>query len=465
MHMSALSAQCRASVEPQYLAAAIESISALPHGRFVRPEDVEAWLETVAAQEPERIHWHARRLRGFGGSEMGAIVTAYRKQYHPFTEARDLIAGKLLQVAPKPPQGHTQRGADTEEMHRLRFRRWMSIEMKAVPADDVLGAMAKYRCVKRPWHVGNPDDAFWLPDRSLCMVDYKAPSEKVLAAYEIFGKPFDYVCQLHHYSMIAMEVGAPVKKLMLSSWDLDEWRPKPVFVDLDEDLFAEIAEAGEYFWSKFVMTGKLPEKIEKARLDPGALPVEVRDLLSRAGRTLALANSAYGLRHDLEKQATALLGTRFFAGIPAFEAGPLEITCQHAVDEPKTTKRLRQFGENLDTYRKPKTPDVSAMEARLTELGVNPKTYYLPGDVDVERLVKRLRAAGDDPSRYVTEAVEVKLSNVQGPKKEAALSLKREARPIIEEFAKAAPCPGLAPDPDALAELEPAAPQPRRAAA
>ena len=77
-------------------------IDSLPQRKFMKDEDIERWIESVWENEPDRIIWHANRLNGFGGSEIGVLVADMRTKegdefsptYHTFKTAKEVIQEK-----------------------------------------------------------------------------------------------------------------------------------------------------------------------------------------------------------------------------------------------------------------------------------------------------------------------------------------------------------------------------------
>lgn len=428
---------------------AMAEVAKLPQARFIKPEDIRAWILKVQEQEPARLAWHVRRLRGIGGSEIGAIVTARRGDYHPFTQASDVIRGKLMIDAPQGPTGDTARGVALEDPLRDLFRPWMKKHYNAEPADDVLQAVMNVVSKKNPWQVGNPDDAFWLPGKKLVMVDYKCPRPDVLAGYEVFGKPFDYICQLHHYTMLAIEAGYGdcIDQLCLTSLDSDKWEPAPYFLKFDQAIADEITEAGTHYWNTYVLQGRVPDIIEKpvSTVDDATLT----EMVNKAGRILAISNNGYKQVKEVEELIMSYLGQNFFLGKPSVAIGCVDLLNDEIVDETRLASKLKLWGEPLDKYRLPDAPDPELMEKKLVELGINPKDFYTPSKkFDIPKIKARLKAAREDPGRYVREHVKVKLTPLRkGARGEQFIALRSEAAEHIKTFAEAAPAATAIADP------------------
>lgn len=422
--------------------AALRIVAELPQASHIDPMVARGWLEAVAKREPERLRWHALRARGIGGSEMGAVLDAMEGRYHPFTPG-DLVARqKLLLSPPDEPSDDTRRGVFMEGPLRDMFRPQMLRQYGARPADDVLERIAEIEVGpqrRNPWQVGNPDDAFWMPDGSLVMADYKAPRPDVLAGYAVFGKPQDYVVQLHHYSMLAQEIGFDPKKLILVSLDYNKWQPAPHEIAFDPTLCARITAAGNRFWSEYVLKGLVPTPVEAPVGVAGDIPEPVLAQIRKIGRMQGIANAAYKKARDAASTLSAVLGREVFLGKPAIAIDHLDVIVKSEVDEPRLATRLQVWGETLDQYRQPKAPNVGRMEARLVQLGEKLVDYYDAGDIDAARVSERLRKGRENPAQYIRETVDVKLTPVRrGERAELLFAVRDQADKVIDAFAQQA---------------------------
>ena len=430
---------------------ALANLPSLPQGALIDRENAITWSKAVWAREPQRFVWHFRRLRGIGGSEMGPVVSWFRNEYHPFTQAADIVRGKLMINPPGEPSGDTRRGVATEDMNRDLFREYMAKEHGAVPADDVLDAVHNVISTRNPWQVGNPDDAFWMPMEgmspgvrssaalgTLVMVDYKHPRQDAFLDYVIFGKPFDYVVQLHHYSMLAQDAGLDPKRLMLVSMNSDEWRPIPSELSFDNDLCDEISRAGNALWDDYVLKGLVPESLEKPCLDPKRMPQDIVELARQAARALAMANVGYQAAREFSKVISSRINERFFSGNASISFDHVDILCDGEVDEKRLASRLALWGEDIADYRAGGKYDEVAMERKLRALGVDTSQYVKFPKFDVTKLRQRLVAGGEDVSRYIRETAQVKLTPLRkGPRADRFFDVKNEAAAALQSFVDA----------------------------
>ncbi len=237
-------------------------------------EDRRATLETLIQALPQYPHLKARcddwlgdllrtaggsglsperqvqRLAGFGGSEIGVLVSEQRGEYDPFDTAREVCQRKLL-LASQPvgdpfEPGAMQRGTDLEPLIRVHFHAMTG----AQSLTDELSAVQAHRHREHPWMLYTPDDLVQLHGLNI-LVDYKAP----------FTPPSEvalrYGCQLHQGALLAEDAGIMIDRLLLVAWDLQHWKPLLFMVERDQLLVQDMIQAGEHYWP-MVLEGQLP---------------------------------------------------------------------------------------------------------------------------------------------------------------------------------------------------------------
>jgi len=178
----------------------LEIIAGLPQLEHIKLENAEAWIESVTNDPSlsyfgiERVAWHAKRLGGFGGSDIGTLISDKFGVHDPFSSPRKLLLEKLMVIAPEHPTKDTLRGSlleaqlDTVAVERLKAGNpsFRQIEPD-ITADE-----------EHPWLVGNPDLVYEVNGNRV-INDYKIPgSDK--AKETLSGHiPFGYIAQQHHY--------------------------------------------------------------------------------------------------------------------------------------------------------------------------------------------------------------------------------------------------------------------------
>lgn len=292
----------------------ISELQTLPQFSFINPDRFQPWIDRVNAIDPGRLPWHVRRLSGFGGSEIGVLVGALRGYYHPHQSANQLVAMKLLNVLPEPPNGDLLRGQEMEEFARAKYRQQILLRYpNAKPRDDIIEHLGKFRDPKYPWLIGTPDEVIEVEPGKIWIVDYKCPNPTALEEYKNSGVPFYYSAQLHHYRYIAEQMGYEISGLELASLDYKEWNMFCQEVPYSKNLEEQCLYAGDYYWNQFVMKGVVPPKDGVKRYG------DIADLHNnlREGAvlyTLYASVSNYLAKqkdriHDLIKQSGASLDT------------------------------------------------------------------------------------------------------------------------------------------------------------
>lgn len=257
-----------------------ELIDELPQRPAIRTENADRWLQrtmeaAVARMELEHgeaatvgdvhrhVFWHVRRASAFGGSEVATLVKHLRGERGGFSDARSLIMEKLLIRSPMPSTPEMSRGIRAEPWVQKIFQE----KSGCTTHEERLGKLRGFRWERRPEMVGTPDDIVLTPEGRVRLTDYKAPSADVCSDYEKNGISFDYVCQVHHYGILAMAAGSKFDEMSLEVFDPRHFDVTSYPIELDMDLAKQIAGACKHFWHDYVMQGELPEKLASTDLN------------------------------------------------------------------------------------------------------------------------------------------------------------------------------------------------------
>lgn len=263
---------------------AIQSILAsLDQAPVIDQGHAQRWFGGVMRYHRERAEWHAKRLKGIGGSEMGAVLRGLNGlKGSGFSTFRQVVEHKLMMRLPEFETSHMKRGTVLEPLARLAFL----YRYKA--KRDVLAMQATARAVQRPgyeWLVGNPDDLVMLNGKRF-VTDYKVPN------HVDDDIAFDYRVQLHHYSLLSQMASVKIDGLLLAKLDLSPelanslvdrfptmsneqvhelaqtiaridmpgMRVVGFVVDMERSMQVDILEAGATAWNEFVLKGNVPPK-------------------------------------------------------------------------------------------------------------------------------------------------------------------------------------------------------------
>lgn len=218
-------------------------IERLPQYSVVKPR-VEDWISQVLASDPQRGVWHASRLGGFCGAELGALCEGLLGDQRGVEQ---IIRRKLLTEAPGTQGSSEKRAIAMEPIHRMMFHEKHDA-MVDVPAMRCLSAAR----VPRPWMVYAPDDVLLLRNGERWLVDYCSPDEPHFLVDLEPAKSTALVLG----GLVAAYNGIKIDRLMLSEMSWKEWDTREHQVGRHAELEELIQDAGEHYWG-MVLSGEV----------------------------------------------------------------------------------------------------------------------------------------------------------------------------------------------------------------
>ena len=288
-------------------------IDKLPQAKAISPDDANRWLDRTMRVATERmilenggsedgvtvgdvhrhVFWHIRRASGIGGSEISTVVKHYRGKLGSWGDANKLVKEKLLMLSPMPSTDEMARGVRAEPWIQKMFH-----EKAGTRSDtESLNKLRNFRWEKNPAGVGTPDEISLSADESVRRLhDFKAPSALVMEDYDSNGISFDYVCQLHHYEILARAAGIEFHGRSIEALDPRVFQVREFDVEFDAQLARDITTATRRIWMENVMEGIIPkapkpEDLEVESREMQILAVEmamykvlIEDLTSRSDR-------------------------------------------------------------------------------------------------------------------------------------------------------------------------------------
>lgn len=389
-------------------------VNGVAHRAAINEADARGWVQEVVALHGEAAVWHAIRLSGFGGSEIGVLVRNHcgvRADHQ--ASAHDIVAGKLMRKAPTETSGHMTRGHENEEPHARRFYAKYGAA-RDVEAFEIL----KNAQGKRPWMRYSPDDVVQMPvsmardsdggvypsmrDSTMrrWLIDYKSPS-KVEQSDEI---AFQYACQLSQGAILCAEAGIHLDGMMLSQFDWANWILKDDAVVWDQNLGQMVLDAGDHYWT-YVVAGNVPDYIrtmEASNLEgyksDYQQPAEMYASLS------ALSTAAKDRADEIRAQlilpikGTRLAGQKVSFGLQG--APILTLGAKVMLDRDAAAKVFTP--EQLDSCSGKNTYDAQKMEAALRALEMDMAQYRVR-DLDATKVYSLAASLGLDPDHLVQE--------------------------------------------------------------
>lgn len=211
-------------------------IERLPHYALVK-DRVDGWIDRVLAVDPDRGVWHASRLSGFCGSEIGALCAGLLGDH---AEADRIVRGKLLIEAPAAPEAAQRRAHAMEPIHRMMFHEKHS----ALPDQPSIRSLSVSHG-PRPWMRYSPDDVVLLRTGERWLVNYCSPAEPhylmdidpTLSASLALGR------------LVADYNGIELNRLVLSEMSWKEWDTRDHEVIRHVEVEELIQDAGEHYWA------------------------------------------------------------------------------------------------------------------------------------------------------------------------------------------------------------------------
>lgn len=211
-------------------------ISTLPQVDVVDLTNAISWVEETLNSPmttifgEEHILWHAQRLHGLGGSEMGVVIQHRFEKESPYAERHDIIADKLMMKPPVEFSEDTLRGnllesaVEKETLRKLRkkkgFKHVLEPDIKVDPS--------------HPWLIGNPDFVYKHNSRKF-VDDFKIPRTDK-AEKQGKGKiEFGYHVQTHHYVLAMGDRDSGVEMGLVT---MDFGLAEPLITGMIEDAIA-----------------------------------------------------------------------------------------------------------------------------------------------------------------------------------------------------------------------------------
>lgn len=389
-------------------------VDALPQRDVLEMSDIRQWVGSVVDQYGEMAIWHAIRLNGFGGSEIGTLVRNLAGQRADFTSAHDIVEGKLMRRAPLETSGDMTRGHENEDSHSVKFQR----KYGAYRDLEAFEALKKSQG-SHSWMRYSPDDVVQMPmapfvdddgkmviqptpgENHRWLIDYKAP-RSVDEGDEI---AFQYACQLSQGAILCAENDIPISGMMLSQFDWANWRLKDDVFGWNEDIGLAILQAGDHYWN-CVMTAQVPAYIYKKRMQGVESYVERYQTAAQTFAALAAIKDA------AEKQAAEvrkvllqpLAGMRLGAEKIVFGRGDrvLSMSAQKLLDRDLAAKLLTP--EQLDRCSGKKVYDGDAMAAYLRAQGVSLEPFA-KRDLDSTKVLTLAMELGLDADALMVERI------------------------------------------------------------
>jgi len=385
--------QAQKTVEQQVRAI----IERLPQRDLIPVARREYWISAILRAYPREAIWHAERLGGFGGSQIGALVMNANGKRATFSSARKIVRQSLMFELPDEPNEHMQRGKDTEGWNKA----WFHQKFRCRTDAKAFEILSKGRG-SRPWMRYSPDDTLVFDQGQfkgeLALIDYKSPSEVSDEANDE-GISFDYLCQLTQGAIIGSENGLKFSRYFLSQLDWKGWNLVVHHAPVDAALMKEVERAGDHFWNEFVMKGEVPPYVARLAVDE-EVQLSLMDQAEKIAEKVALFKELERRADEEKEELKKVMDQHRLWGATA-KYPSVSIQCDRTMDFESAAKRLGD--EMAQGCLKPKY-DIERLVRLAKELGANPEQLkkcakeFVP---DTDLYVKALQAAGEDPDEFI----------------------------------------------------------------
>jgi len=417
-----------------------QTLDRLPQFDVIAQEDAARWIDGITRYHASRADWHAKRLHGIGGSEMGAVVSFFRGERHTgFNSVTEIVEGKLMKRLPSFETFHMRRGNALEDLARQVYLK----KHGAVIDHAAMAAMASAR--KRAGYefmVGNPDDIVIKNGRRY-IPDYKVPST---FSDEI---DFDYEVQLHHYATLANIAGIRIDGLELAKLDIpsemaehltqnvSSFSPQRISdiaasiaamdtpgcrivalpVELKRSLQSEILAAGKECWNDYVLKGVVPRFAQRGKLELDKV-TELR--VAQYQQQYIMAKSGITYLDSVAKKAQAGINGALAEVDFEGKALPLAVVTvrPNKLDAERVIAEAKYLGATPEELQADKRGySIAALVSELSLRGVDVDSPHLyEQTMDLAKAEAYLRDRGVDTKQLRKDGVIVELARQKDAK-------------------------------------------------
>lgn len=422
-----------------------EILASLPQAGVIEQPDAERWLRSIMRYHAPRSLWHAKRLGGFGGSEIGAVIRGLKGiDESGFSTLDRVVEQKLMKRLPEFETIHMKRGNVLEHLARLAFLYRYKAQRDEAATQAVANAKSRSGY---EWLVGNPDDYVLINGRRF-LTDYKVPSsfdEEVA---------FDYSAQLHHYDLLGQMAQVKAEGMILAKLDLApefanslvERIPKMsdqdlhdmaqfiaradmpgmrivgIMVERSRPMQLDILDCGSTAWSDFVLQGVVPPKFkgELVELDDSAILA-----VGQYQHQYAMAKSGIKYLTSVVEAATAGITARLDGVSIEGKELPLSLVKinNNTVDKERVIEEAQSLGAKPEEIGESPGYSVVALLEEIKRLNGDPEAAHLKAEPvpQFDKAKDYLKALGVDAGQFKAQGVSLRMSTGKKDKEVAGI--------------------------------------------
>jgi len=422
-----------------------EILASLPQAAMIEQADAERWMASIMRYHAKRAVWHAKRLHGIGGSEMGAVIRGMNNLKETgFSTFNRIVEQKLMKRLPEFETVHMKRGTVLEDLARRAFLyRYMAQQ-------DLSALQAVAGSKGRPgyeWLVGNPDD-FVVINGKRFLTDYKVPSsfDEEIA--------FDYRVQLHHYGLQAQMAQVKIDGMILAKLDIaaelaaslvsrlpnmneqaiDDLAQSIARVDMpgmrvvgfvvekSRDLQMDILDCGATAWNDYVLAGVVPPK-------PREQLVELDDqrmlAVAQFQHQYAMAKAGIKYLDQVAKAAASEIGKTLDGVDIADKALPLSLVTvsPNGLSASALIAEAKSRGAKPEELGTATGYSITALIEEIKKLNGDPEAAHLKAEPvpSADKAQEYLKNLGVDLNQFVEPGVSLRMSTKKKDKEIAAI--------------------------------------------
>lgn len=323
----------------------LRMIDKLPQADHISDERRSHWLDIMYKRDPERIEWHIERLRGFGGSEIGALVLGREGKKGRFHDARHILMQKLMIIPADPETYAMVMGTLGEQVVRNQFLDFCEGNSRV----DLIHQFKGYVHKEHPWMRATPDDVVDI-DSTLYLTDYKLPTEAVMDEYrEQESIDFEYACQLTQGSIIGRDLGVNIDNSLLVNLDTKQRETGYLNIrelEFNAQLKEQIIEAGNHYFN-LLLEGILPEPIKKPVVDLSTDPA-LKEAMDELAIALVLQREAKTQAEIVRAKVDTLIGDNQSEG--AIKDGLVNLSVRKTIDNETLLKESARLGIKVEDF-------------------------------------------------------------------------------------------------------------------
>lgn len=443
-----------------------------PQRQKIPDQVITDWIEVVLALEKDRGIWHAHRVFGIGGSEIGELINTAAGLPNEYNTLDEISRSKLLLLPPQRSNIHMRRGTAMEALAEKVYHR-LSGNKSILDTPEIQAAFSKPH-TNFPFVVGNPDDVVQTPQNKRLIVDFKVRGNldpekpvKLVNAAQVHWYGVLHEGNLGFlpdgYQVAELDIPTPlIDQIMLEKDpDLDSLADHIAAINRpgfgmqirtfkhNDTLANHMLRLADQFWANHVLSG-VPYETPKVELPDTLTPDDQMAIEHNQHQYLRfkLAETVAKSKADEAKTMLAEVASNYDLKEWPFETNGLSTGFTKRFDLTKAAEQCILKGVDKDSLQKPtEKPNPEAMIRTLEEHGLLSPAHFLK-DYDQKLVKASLKKLGISEAEFAVKTLRMGISTKKSDA-EVRMLLESEMENYIGEFS-----PGRRPPHDDLNETD-----------